>query len=80
MQIGVQMETAKVSSKNQIVIPKRIREFLGIEKNGVVVFELKNGEVVLKNLEELLKNHIGTVKLKKDFLKMRKDFNKEMVE
>lgn len=80
MQIGVQMETAKVSSKNQIVIPKRIREFLGIEKNGVVVFELKNGEVVLKNLEELLKNHIGTVRFKKDFLKMRKDFNKEMVE
>lgn len=74
------METAKVSSKHQIVIPKRIREFLGIEKNGVVVFELKNGEVVLKNLEDLFKNHIGTVKLKKDFLDMRKDFNKEMIE
>lgn len=74
------METAKVSSKHQIVIPKRIREFLEIEKNDVVVFELKNGEVVLKNLEELLKNHIGTVKLKKDFLEMRKDFNREMIE
>lgn len=74
------METAKVSSKHQIVIPKRIRKILGIEKNDVVAFELKNGEVVLKNLEELLNNHIGTVKLKKDFLKMRESFNEEMIE
>jgi AbrB family looped-hinge helix DNA binding protein len=74
------METAKVSSKNQIVIPKKIREFLGIEKNDIVVFEVKNGEVVFRTLEKILENHIGTVKLKKDFLKMRKDFNKEMAE
>ncbi|MGD2251025.1 MAG: AbrB/MazE/SpoVT family DNA-binding domain-containing protein [Candidatus Methanofastidiosia archaeon] len=74
------METAKVSSKHQVVIPKRIREFLGIEKNDIVAFEVKNGEVVLKTLEKLLKNHIGTVKLKKDFIEMRKDFNKEMME
>ncbi len=74
------METAKVSSKHQIVIPKRIRKILGIEKNDVVAFELKNGEVVLKNLEELLNNHIGTVKLKKDFLRMRESFNEEMIE
>lgn len=73
------METAKVSSKNQVVIPKRIRKLLGIEKDGVVVFELKNGEVVLRNLEELLRNHTGTVRLRKDFLEMRKDFNKETV-
>lgn len=74
------MESAKVSSKHQVVIPKRIRKVLGIEKKGVVVFELKNGEVVLKNLENVLNDHIGTVNLKKDFLKMRNDFNKEMIE
>lgn len=73
------MQTAKVSSKHQVEIPKEVREFLGIEKNDVVIFELKNGEVVLRKLEELLNKHIGTVKLKEDFLKMRKDFNEEML-
>ncbi|KYK32174.1 MAG: hypothetical protein AYK19_15835 [Theionarchaea archaeon DG-70-1] len=74
------MQTAKVSSKHQVVIPKEVRELLGIEKNDVVIFELKNGGVILRKLEELLNKHIGTVKLKEDFLKMRKDFNEEMVE
>ncbi|MBU7045207.1 MAG: AbrB/MazE/SpoVT family DNA-binding domain-containing protein [Theionarchaea archaeon] len=74
------METAKVSSKYQVVIPRKIREFLKIEKNSVVVFEIKKGEVVLRNLEELLEEHIGTVKLEEDFLKMRKRFNEEMIE
>ncbi len=74
------METAKVSSKHQVVIPKGIREFLKIKKNSVVAFELKNGEVVLRNLEDLLKEHIGTVKLKEDFLEMRKKFNEELIE
>jgi len=74
------MQTAKVSSKHQVVIPKEVGELLGIEKNDVVIFELKNGGVILRKLEELLNKHIGTVKLKEDFLKMRKDFNEEMVE
>ncbi|MBU7026034.1 MAG: AbrB/MazE/SpoVT family DNA-binding domain-containing protein [Theionarchaea archaeon] len=62
------------------MIPKEVGELLGIEKNDVVIFELKNGGVILRKLEELLNKHIGTVKLKEDFLKMRKDFNEEMVE
>ncbi len=45
------MEPAKVSSKYQVVIPRKIREFLKIEKNSVVVFEIKKGEAVLRNLE-----------------------------
>jgi AbrB family looped-hinge helix DNA binding protein len=73
------MEIAKVSSKHQVVIPKKIREFLGIEKNDMVAFEVKNGKVILRTLKELLENHIGTVKLKKDFIEMRRDFNKEMM-
>lgn len=63
------MKIAKVFSKNQVVVPKRIRELLRIGKDGVVVFELRNGEVVLRNLEEVLKDHIGTVRLKKIFWK-----------
>lgn len=74
------MEPAKVSSKYQVVIPRKIREFLKIKKNSVVVFEIKKGEAVLRNLEELLEEHIGTVKLEEDFLKMRKRFNEEMME
>ena len=74
------MEPAKVSSKYQVVIPRKIREFLKIKKNSVVIFEIKKGEAVLRNLEELLEEHIGTVKLEEDFLKMRKRFNEEMME
>ncbi len=73
------MQTAKVSSNHQVVIPKEVREFLGIEKNDGVIFELKNGEAVLRNLEEFLNKHIEAVELKEDFLKMRKDFNEEML-
>jgi len=48
------MQTAKVSSKHQVVIPKEVRELLGIEKNDVVIFELKNGGVILRtNILEL---------------------------
>lgn len=34
------MYTAKVSTKNQVVIPKGVREVLGIKKGDVVVFEV----------------------------------------
>jgi bifunctional DNA-binding transcriptional regulator/antitoxin component of YhaV-PrlF toxin-antitoxin module len=61
------METAKVSSKHQIAILQKIRRYLGIEKNDVVAFVLKNRKFVLKSLEELLNNHIGTVSSKQVF-------------
>jgi AbrB family looped-hinge helix DNA binding protein len=39
---------AKVTSKHQITLPKRIREKLGIEKGDEVVFEDEDDRVLLR--------------------------------
>jgi AbrB family looped-hinge helix DNA binding protein len=41
---------AVLTSKGQITIPKRMREALELESGDGVVFELREGEVVLKKL------------------------------
>lgn len=41
------VDTAKVSSKYQIVIPKKAREVLGIDEGDKVVFDYRDGMVVL---------------------------------
>ncbi len=41
------METATVSSKFQVVIPRRAREILGIREGDKVVFDYRDGVVVL---------------------------------
>ena len=44
------MEATVVSTKGQIVIPKRIRTVFHIKKGTQVRFEARNGEIVLKPL------------------------------
>ena len=39
--------TAKVSSKNQIVIPREIRDALHIEGGDSILFVIRDGEVIL---------------------------------
>ena len=39
---------SKLSSKNQITIPKDVRETLNLQVGDRVVFILKNGEVTIK--------------------------------
>ena len=41
------METAKVSSKYQVVIPRKAREVLGINEGDMVVFDYREDTVVL---------------------------------
>lgn len=41
------MDTAKVSSKYQVVIPRKAREVLGIDEGDRVVFDYRDGMVVL---------------------------------
>ena len=41
---------AVLTSKGQITIPKRMREALELEAGDGVVFELREGEVVLKKM------------------------------
>lgn len=39
---------ARITSKGQVTLPKRIRDALGLSKSAVVEFELREGEAVLK--------------------------------
>ena len=43
------VDDAKVMSKGQITIPKKIRKFLGIESGDRVTFVIKDGTVQVKN-------------------------------
>jgi len=45
------METTKVSSKGQIVIPSRIREKLGIIEGSTLVLEIVNDMAVIKKID-----------------------------
>lgn len=74
------METAKVSTKYQIVVPKKVRDMLGIEKEDILLFKIENNGVKLEKFDELLKKHVGTVKLKKGFKALRREFNEEMAQ
>jgi len=44
------METSVVTTKGQVVIPKRIRSLLHIKKGTQIRFEPRNGEIVLRPL------------------------------
>lgn len=72
------METAKVSSKYQIVVPKKVREALRVGKKDILLFEIEKDRVRLKKFDEILREHMGTVKLKKGFKELRREFNESM--
>jgi AbrB family looped-hinge helix DNA binding protein len=40
--------SAKLSSKSQVVIPKAVRERIGVGPGDLVVFEEQDGEVVVR--------------------------------
>ncbi len=44
-------ETATVTSKGQITLPKSIRQALGIDVGGKVAFELRAGQVIVTRAE-----------------------------
>ena len=57
-----------IGEKGQVVIPKDIREYLGLRKGENVVFEIKNNEVVLKqeqDAEEFLRDFLNVPKIKR---------------
>jgi AbrB family looped-hinge helix DNA binding protein len=53
------METAKMSTKNQIVVPKQMREALGVKAGDEIMFIARQGFVYLlpkpKSFVEVLK-------------------------
>lgn len=46
--------TAKITSKGQITLPKKVRDILHLREGGVVVFEQENDTFVIKPAESLL--------------------------
>jgi AbrB family looped-hinge helix DNA binding protein len=76
----LRMETAKVSRKYQLVIPKKVREALEIQENDLLLFEVEENAVRMRKFDELLEKHLGSVKLDTEFKKLRKEFNRRMAE
>lgn len=46
--------TAKITSKGQITLPKKVRDLLRLREGGVVVFEQEDDKMVIKPAESLL--------------------------
>jgi len=58
----------EIGEKGQVVIPKDIREFLGLREREEIVFEVKGGEVVLKkemDPREILRDFLDIPKIKR---------------
>ncbi len=46
------MEITRLSSKGQLVVPKGIRQKLGLEQGGSLKVELVDGRIVMEPLDE----------------------------
>ena len=46
--------TAKITSKGQITLPKKVRDLLHLKEGGVVVFEQEDDKIVIKPAESLM--------------------------
>jgi AbrB family looped-hinge helix DNA binding protein len=58
----------KVGERGQVVIPKAIRDSLGLDKNSAIEFEMKGTKVTLtperdmRNLELAMKRYAGSMR------------------
>lgn len=46
--------TAKITSKGQITLPKKVRDLLHLREGGMVVFEQEDDKIVIKPAQSLL--------------------------
>ena len=46
--------SAKITSKGQITLPKKVRDILHLHEGGVVIFEQEEDKFVIKPAESLL--------------------------
>ena len=63
---GVNMITSTISLKGQVTIPKKIREFLKLEKYDKIVFiPLEEGKVMITNKQTPVSELFGMLKHRK---------------
>lgn len=59
------MLTVKISSKNQITIPKQFLEALGAESGDLLFLQVEERKVIVQPLKKgIIESLVGTVKLK----------------
>lgn len=72
------METSILTSKGQLLIPKRLREKYGIEPGIKVIFEETDGGVLVKPMnEQFFKQYIGILKGNGNLKQEMKQFKQE---
>ncbi len=77
--VGIKLH-GRVGEKGQIVIPKPIREQLGIQPNTELVFDLVEEKIVIRKERsdvEIVEEFVNMVKKKKNFSK-KIDWSKEV--
>ncbi|HEY4673742.1 MAG TPA: AbrB/MazE/SpoVT family DNA-binding domain-containing protein [Nitrososphaerales archaeon] len=73
------MQTAKISSKNQITIPKKVLESLDISPGDRLLLEVQEGKIILKpppKIKHPTQMLYGSVKKKVDAVKAVREFRK----
>ena len=46
------IELGKITSKGQITIPKEIRDTLGVSSGDKILFEKRNGDIIIKKAQK----------------------------
>ena len=55
------IETAKMSSKGQVTLPKRVRRYLEVDRGDTVIFELKDNLLIVRKAKSI-ENYFNTLK------------------
>ena len=50
------MPVGKLSKRGQIVIPKEIRDRMGIKPGDGIIFKIQDGKIILEKIQEKVKD------------------------
>jgi AbrB family looped-hinge helix DNA binding protein len=76
----VKLTTAKLSSKNQVTIPKKVVDELGLESGDELILEVREGEIALRvpdKVESPTRELYGSVGKKGDVVRAIRNLRSE---